>query len=176
MMYAKYALLLVVNLAIGLVNIVFAPLIVLAANDEGWLPQWLWWFQTPDNSLDADYSGKRFPGKQVGLNRWYSRFMWCYRNPCYGFAISVLGAQAQPGDVLITSGDPKTDNHKPIHTGWVRYTLLRNGKPIYFQLYLVKPWLFGLYFRGNFGWKLWGYPTTEKMQFTFSPNPFRKIS
>ena len=50
-----------------------------------------------------------------------------------------------------------------------------DGKPIYFQLYIIKPWLFGLYFRGNFGWKLWGYPMTKKMQFTFSPNPFRKV-
>jgi len=175
MMYAKYCALLVADLLSGLVNFIFAPLIVLAANEEGWLPSWLWWFQTPDNSLDADYGGKRFPGKQVGLNRWFSRFMWCYRNPCYGFAISVLGAQAKPGDELVITGDPKTDNHKPIHPGTVRYILMRDGKPIFFQSYTVKPWLFGLYFRGNFGWKLWGMPTTDKMQFTFSPNPFRKV-
>jgi len=176
-MYIKYCALLVADLFIGLVNIIFAPLIVLAANEKGWLPSWLWWFQTPDNSLDADYSGKRFPGEQVGLNRWYSRFMWCYRNPCYGFAISILGTQTQPTDELLITGDPLTGNHPSnFHPGWVRRTLMRDGKPIYFQLYIIKPWLFGLYFRGNFGWKLWGYPMTEKMQFTFSPNPFRKQS
>ena len=179
MMYAKYAIFVIVNLMLGAANLALAFPVALCADKDGWLPRWLWWFQTPGDSLNGSIGwqtrNRWFLVQDTLWKQWLNRVGWMYRNPIYGFAISVLGAQAQPGDELITTGDIQTSNHKPIHAGWVHYLLMREGKPVYFQLYIVKPWWFGRYLRLNLGWKLWDMPTTDKMQFTFSPNPFRKM-
>ena len=177
-MYLKYLGFLILNLLAGAVNLVLAWPIALCADKGGWLPLWLWWFQTPDNPLDGDNGWKTehrwFLTQDTWCKRWANRVGWMYRNPTYGFAISVLGSQTQPSDELVTSGDPATGN-QPFHSGWVHRVLMRNGAPAYFQFYLIWPWSSTRYLRLNLGWKLWGYPTTDKMQFTFSPNPFRKI-
>jgi len=178
--YLKYAALAFLNLLSGVVNLILAPVVAMCADKDGWLPKWLCWFQTPDNSLNGDggwqTENRWFLVQDTLWKQWLNRVGWMYRNPMYGFAIDVLGAQAKPGDELIVTGDKETDNHRAtFHAGTVRYTLLRDGKPIYFQIYTIDPWWFGRYLRLNLGWKLWSMPTTEKMQFTFSPNPFRKV-
>lgn len=178
-MYAKYFAFLILDLLAGAINLILAWPVALLADKDGWLPSWLWWFQTPGDSLNGSNGWQTrdrwFLIQDTWFKRWVNRVGWLYRNPMYGFAISVLGAQAGFRDTLVTSGDPLTSNHKPLHKGWVRHVLLRNGKPVYFQLYIVWPWCATRYLRLNLGWKLWSYPTLEKMQFTFSPNPFRKI-
>ena len=69
MMYLKYILLVMVDLTVSFLNFFLAPVVVLAANDAGFLPAWLSWFQTPGDSLDHDYGDKRFPGMQTGWRR-----------------------------------------------------------------------------------------------------------
>jgi len=178
-MYWRYSLLVIADLLAGIINLILAPVVVCFANTAGWLPRWLWWFQTPGDSLFGSVGWQTkdrwFRAEDTAWKIWFNKVGWLYRNSTYGFAIDVLGAQAKPGDTLEVTGRKETSNHKPITPGWVHYVLLREGKPVYFQFYIVAPWLFGLYFRGNFGWKLWSYSTTEKMQLTFSPNPFRKV-
>jgi len=177
-MYLRYAVLVLCDLLASALNYLLAPFVVLFADDAGWLPNWLWWFQTPGDSLDADYSGKRYPGPTTGWRRWYSRTAWLYRNAMYGFDIDVLGAKPLPGDVVTVTGDPLVSNHADSwREGTVRYTLMRDGKAIYFQTYTVKKWCATRYLRSNLGWKLWSFTDdpTETMQLVFSPNPFRRV-
>ena len=175
-MYGRYALLVVVELFMSAANWFIAPVIVLFASDEGWLPKWLWWFQTPYDSLDKDYRNKRFPGPQVGWKRWYSRTAWLYRNSMYGFCIDVLGANLKTTDLVFSYGDKGISN-RPIKSGYSFEVVIRDNKPIYFQYYLVARWCESRCLRVNLGWKIWGWLGDEKnCQLTFSPNPFMGLS
>lgn len=177
MMYAKWFLLVIVDLTVSFLNFFLAPVVVLFANDAGFLPTWLSWFQTPDDSLDHDYGDKCFPGLQTGWRRWYSRVAWLYRNSMYGFAINVLGASTRKTDILVFLGDPLTSN-RPIHSGLAKWALYRDGKQIYFQWYYVRQWSATRCIRINLGWKLWGFEEGESTpcQLVFSPNPLMGLS
>jgi hypothetical protein len=179
-MYWRYFLSLPAWAISSLLCVIFSKQIAARASDDGWLPRWLWWFQTPGDSLDGSAGWKTkdrpYLVEDTAQKKLKNRAAWLRRNSAYAFCINVLGFQARPDDVLLVTGDPLVNNHRAtFHGGTVRYVLFRNGKPVAFQIYTIKPWLFGRYFRGNFGWKLWSMPTTEKMQFTCSPSPFRKI-
>ena len=43
-----------ISIPLTVLALILAPVLPLFANSDGWLPKWLWWFQTPDNSLDGD--------------------------------------------------------------------------------------------------------------------------
>lgn len=59
----KWALLAPVSLFMAVFARLLCPVLPLFANDEGYLPSWLWWFQTPFDSLDGDQgSWERNPG------------------------------------------------------------------------------------------------------------------
>ena len=51
------------------------------------LPNWLSWFQTPDNSLLGDDNWK-----QTHTGTYWDQVKWLYRNSLYGFKWTVLGA------------------------------------------------------------------------------------
>lgn len=50
----RYLVYLVADLAMEVIAVPAAFVLPFFANKEGWLPRWLWWFQTPDNSLNGD--------------------------------------------------------------------------------------------------------------------------
>lgn len=83
------------SLVLTLLCIVLAPVIVLFADNDGWLPSWLSWFQTMDNSLDGD-NGWRTEHWQwrfklpAALATYVGRVGWLWRNPAYGFGIEKL--------------------------------------------------------------------------------------
>lgn len=172
------------GLAASLLNFPLAPLVVLFASDSGWLPKWLWWFQTDDNSLDGDAGWKEehrpFKLEDTLFKRWWNRFHWLYRNSMYGFSNSVLGGRLLPTDKLITEGDVLTANNHA-HSGMLRYFIEREGKRIYWQTYYVRQWgNSAKCIRLNLGWKLWNFkegdPTSDMQpQFVFSPNPLQKF-
>lgn len=179
-MYLKYALLVLASLLASVLNLFLAPVVVLFASDDGWLPRSLWWFQTPDNPLDGDGGWKeehrRFKVEDAAWKRWYNRTTWLYRNPMYGFSIDVLGAKTLWTDTVILIGDPLVSN-RPIHSGLVQRRLIRESKIIYFQWYYVWQWSETRCVRINLGWKLWGDATKDRnCQLTFSPNPFMGLS
>jgi hypothetical protein len=64
-----------------LVAWIFAPVIALFADGNGWLPRDLFWFQTQDAPLEPTIYG----------SGWWARTRWLWRNPCYGLAYYVLG-------------------------------------------------------------------------------------
>lgn len=45
-----------INLFVTAIAWIISPVLPLFASSDGWLPRWLWWFQTPDNSIDGDHS------------------------------------------------------------------------------------------------------------------------
>jgi len=180
-MYLCYVLLVLVSLAADFLNYFLAPIAVLFASDDGWLPRWLSYLQTPDNSLDGDGGWQRehrpFLVESNKFYRYLNRTRWLYRNSMYGFAIDVLGTKTQAGDYLQITGSTAVSN-RPLHEGLVVRKLIRGGKPIYFQWYYVKAWSETRCIRINLGWKLWGFRENESVncQLTFSPNPFMGYS
>lgn len=92
----RYMLYLPLFILATIATYILAPVLVLFAKD-GWLPNWCWWFQTWDNSLDGDIGWQTehrpFLDKHyVDLNAWQvwvCRFMWLWRNPAYGFAYKL---------------------------------------------------------------------------------------
>ena len=79
---------------------------------DAWLPNWCFWFQTWDNSLDGDngWQTEHRPwldtpyNKLSALQLWVSRFMWLWRNPVYGFERKVLAAY--PDSIEVRSEYP----------------------------------------------------------------------
>ena len=119
MMYVNWLLMVPLSLVITLLCVLLAPVIVLFASPAGWLPNWLGWFQTPDNSLDGD-GGWRTEHWQWRFNlsptlaTYIGRIGWLWRNPGYGF-----GAEMLSGNPLYASfiGDNNV-NDDPGHEGW----------------------------------------------------------
>lgn len=181
MMYLRYVSLVLVSILGDLLNYLLAPVVVPFASADGWLPRWLWWFQTPDNPLDGDGGYQRehrpFLVEDNRFKRWVNRTRWLYRNSMYGFAIGVLGAKTRPGDRLKIIGSTAVSN-RPITNGLVVRKLIRDGKPIYFQWYFVRAWSETRCIRINLGWKLWSFKEGEAIncQLTFSPNPLMGYS
>jgi hypothetical protein len=176
-MYLRYAALVVVSILADLLNYALAPVAVLFASDDGWLPRWLSWLQTPDNSLDGDGGWRTehrpYLVEDSKAHRWWNRTRWLYRNSMYGFAIDVLGAKTLPTDTLAIEGDQAVSN-RPLHNGLVRRYIVRDGKVIYFQWYFVRAWSATRCVRINLGWKLWSFRPGEAIncQLVFSPSPF----
>lgn len=54
MVYVKWFLFLVPSLLMDVFGRLLAPVLPFFADESGYLPRCLWWFQTPDNPLDGD--------------------------------------------------------------------------------------------------------------------------
>lgn len=149
---------------------ILGPIVVLFCNKDGWLPKWLWWFQTPDNSMDGDSGWKyehwmwryRLP---YWLCRYVGRVGWCWRNPCYGFAINVLGAKA--AGKFNWYGNRNIRDTAPAIDGWLFVT-----SGIYWNLYVIAP-LFGRTLRLYIGWKLRNGEGRSPYQMVCYFNPFK---
>lgn len=159
------------NLLSVLVAYVLAPVVVLFCSKDGWLPNWLWWFQTPDNSMDGDGGWKREHWQwrfklPPALATYVGRIGWCWRNPVYGFALSVLAAH-EPGEPFIWHGNRKINNTNPVIDGWLFVT-----SGIYWNLYIIAPFC-GRTFRLYLGWKLRNGEGRRPYQYVCYMNPFK---
>jgi hypothetical protein len=131
------------------------PIVVLFVNKTTYfLPNWLSWFQTPDNPLTGDKGWKeRFPEGKT--NTYFAMVRWLWRNNMNGFDRTVLGAPIADQQLIVTEvyGDPKTTNLPRVHAGkylkWVNY-----GGKWYFHFYLIKPITSKKALRITLGWKL----------------------
>lgn len=156
---------------------IVSPFLVPFASDDGWLPSWLWWFQTPDNSLDGDKGWKTEHAQwrfklSPPLATFVGRVGWLWRNNLYGFSIDVMGAKVKSSDVLVVTGDTATSDN-PAHSGSVTRKLYREGELVYFQWYFI--YVYGKRcVRVNLGWKLWGVNGTDKnIQYVVYVNPLK---
>lgn len=159
------------NLLSVLLAYVLGPLVVLFCSDDGWLPKWLNWFQTPDNPMDGDKGWKtehwqwRFK-LSPGLARYVGRVGWCWRNPAYNFAINILGAK-NPPTPFNWYGNPDINNTAPVIDGWLFVT-----SGIYWNVYIIAPF-FSRTFRLYMGWKLRSGEGRKSYQLVFYVNPFK---
>lgn len=156
-----------INLISVLAAYVLSPVIVLFCNSSGWLPAWLWWFQTPDNSMDGDqgWQTEHFQSRfklPAALAVYVGRVGWCIRNPAYGFALSVLAANpAQPFQYRGNRLTGKVD-------GWL---IVTSG--IYWNIYIYQPSVFGRTLRIYLGWKLRNGENLAPYQYVCYFNPFK---
>lgn len=158
MIYLKWALYAPVSIFVAILFRLLAPIVALFCNEDGWLPDWLSWFATPDNSCDGDEGHKeRWP--KDGLFWTYARRVaWLLRNVGYGFDIQVLGIEIKETDEITINGNPSIGEQSGI-SGTCYREAFRDGEKIAFQWYYVKHYkLLGKWnkcVRIGFGWKLW---------------------
>lgn len=176
MIYALYLLMVPVSLILTLIGVILAPILPLFAKDRmgpadngstqevgPWLPNWLFWFQTPDNNLYGDATFKR-----LNPPSYWSMVKWLWRNPAYSYGLRYLRA---PYDTSI-KGDPTIRDNDNAKAGWCMVT--SNGL---FQYRLVKPIGFSRCFYCNLGWNIMGLadpnvnpkPDPYEATFVFSP-------
>ena len=103
----KWFLLIMPSVAMSVFARLLCPILPLFANDEGYLPDWLWWFQTPFDSLDGDDgSWERHPGTDA-WSTYKRRVAWLWRNAAYGFDMRVCGIKVDPdADRIVYEGNP----------------------------------------------------------------------
>lgn len=152
----RYFLCLIACLAAEIVAILLAPAIPLFAMD-GWLPRWLWWFQTPDNPLTGDTGHQ---ARWTGRSRYLQQVSWLVRNRAYGFKWGPLGC---PALRYATEGDPAIKNRDGARAGWMRLSA-----PPFWYWKSIRPIGFGMCVQMAFGWQL-DAPIHGRCLFMFSP-------
>jgi len=168
MIYFKWFLLSLFNLIFKyLIAWPLTPIVVLFTNRNGWLPSWLFWFQTPDNSLDGDSGWKNESRPYLIENNSYQRYInrcyWLWRNSLYGFNESVLAIDASYKKIKYSVIGDESVSNIPGKSGLVKRYLHLDGKLIAFHWYYVqqlKHWPKKC-LRISLGWKLFGYKNSR---------------
>ena len=139
------------SLIMTVVAYILSPILPLFANDKAWLPVWLWWFQTPDNSIDGD-SGWQNKSKHPFINRmprYWRQVFWLIRNPSYGFNWTVLATSKLPDAGYVTFGRLEISD-KGI---WgVNFAYIKTTP--YFVSRAYVPTIFGKCMKFRFGWNI----------------------
>lgn len=106
MAYFKWFLFLLIGVPFELFAKVISPILACFVQEDGYLPKWLYWFQTPDNSCDGDRKHRlRWPRDGVFWT-WARRCAWLFRNSAYGFNYYVLGLHYEKGDLWLVQRRP----------------------------------------------------------------------
>lgn len=176
MIYLKWVLLMLPSFAMAIVGRLLAPILPFFVQDDGYLPSWLWWFQTPDNPCDGDKGHwKRWP-KDTPFWRYCRRVAWFLRNVAYGFDETICGVESRTTDHLEIDGDTRVGDKTGV-SGVCKYRLYRDGNLIAFHYYEVRHyqyWHFKACVRISHGWKLWN-PKCLKKQYTAYWNPIKGL-
>lgn len=177
MMFARFALLVLVDLLANLIGYLLNPVVVLFGGSNGQLPRLLSWFATPDATLDGvGASGaidarfltatERWRGANLlpksALCRYLCRVAWLYRNNVNGFSMAVTGAPGPFGPVSVDvelflpvrkQGMLPSDRYPA--QGGREYRVWRgaNGRQ-YFSLRYVKDRGNGKCYEAYVGWKI----------------------
>ena len=162
MAYIVWFLKLIPSIIVEIFAKIMSPIFALFCDEDGWLPSWLGWFQTPDNSCDGDRGHKARWPKQGKIWNWMRRTAWLFRNSAYGFNLK-LGFKYKEGDVRMTIGNPDAGDRSGV-SGIVHHSVYRNNKLVAFQHYYVKHYrIFGTWrcVRAGFGYKIWGDPSSK---------------
>lgn len=159
-----------VSLIMTFLSMILAPVLPFFSDTKGWLPKWLWWFQTPDNPIDGDPPFKELhaPFKGEWVKPWQrhvNQMFWLWRNPSYGFDWTVVAFQADTDPVILKGNRPLGGELH--HDGWF-YAVSTNTKgETAWQLYITHHWTKKHTTKINIGWKLWSAP--GPCQLVFSP-------
>lgn len=182
MMYLYWLSMVPVSLAFTIIAVLLAPFLPILASNDGWLPRWLWWFQTPDNSLDGDGGWQREHAQwryelPDPLRTYVGRVGWLLRNPAYGFEwAGPLCARIDPTAAVRFIGDPWIQNRPNGKSGFCLTVIDNPDGPSFWHLYWVKAISDGYCLNINLGWKLKTYAedpsrrlTKPLAMFCFSP-------
>jgi hypothetical protein len=128
------------------------------------LPNWLHWFNTPDNDLYGDATFQ----KLNGISYW-SMVKWLWRNPAYSFAIKYLNLPYK----TTVYGDKTIKDNDNAKAG---YCFVRANGLFQFR-YIKRIATTNLCILVNFGWNIMGLvddnvqpkPDTWQATFVFSP-------
>jgi len=172
----RYIVYLPINLLVAMIACLIAPVLPLFADDNGWLPSWLWWFQTPDASINGD-SGWRDVNSHPIVNllpKYCRQVLWLIRNPSYGFNWTVLATKPLPAEWSYR-GNINCDRA----LGVTSHVLVRCGKYFQFRAYLKYP-MINYCFQINVGWNMHelcvaGKQTCVNAKYRFTPHPFKKM-
>jgi hypothetical protein len=135
-----------------------SPVIALFVNSQGWLPSWLWAFQTPDNSCDGDEGHwMRWENRSAYVRR----TAWLARNRAYGFKLLTIGCWHQGYTV---AGDSTIGNRHNASPG--SFFLRGNLGNWYYKT--IKPIGFNYCIQLALGWQL-DAPIAGRCLFMFSP-------
>ena len=132
-----------VVLAMELVAVLLAPVLPLFAKN-GWLPDWLDWFQTPDNNL---YGDDAHQARWLNKSAYAQQVMWLLRNRAYGFKWGPLGTEPHPYRLC---GTPDIGNRHSYKPGWF-YLLNDNGFWYFKCVFPITP---SYCVQLGFGWQL----------------------
>lgn len=155
----KWVLLAPVSLFMAVFARLLCPVLPLFADEEGYLPDWLWWFQTPFDTLDGDNGSlERHPGTGK-LQTYWRRVCWLWRNAAYCFDMRVCGIKVKPDtDQIVCEGNPDIGDKKG-KSGKCKWYAYRDSELIAWQWYYIKHYKFfgkwPKYVRIGFGWKIW---------------------
>lgn len=176
MLYLKWLCLLPPTFFMAVVGRLLAPVMPFFVQEDGYLPRWLWWFQTPDNPCDGDKGHwERWPGTSAWAT-YKRRVVWFLRNVAYGFDIEVLGQKTYPGDRLEMLGEEGVSDQPRGKSGfWLKRTY--GSRMTCWHLYYIRQWCFWptKCLRVSIGWKLFSFdPAAEEShQLTCYCNPFK---
>lgn len=130
--------------------------VAIFADVNGWLPNWLKWFQTFDASLDAGwkdgYKGYKEPKGKLG--DWWQRTKWLYRNSAYGFSYWALGRKFDPSQWTVEVFE-KTEQ---------RDLFKAKGPDGQFNITYYGKWG-----TAKLGWKAWNYFNTDTKEWKTTP-------
>ena len=157
----KYLALMPVHIIATIISYIVVPFAVLLASEDGWLPKYLWWFQTWDNPLDGDDNWKKNvrlwrndPDVETNkYKRYINRILWLYRNPVYGFEKSILCAKITPQCFRECKGDI-TIGGIPTRFGWFLLHIKTKEGRNYTEFMLIKKISDKKFFNMILGWKL----------------------
>ena len=120
MYYIQYTILAVISIPITLLGFILAPILPLLANNDGWLPKWLWWFQTPDNSLNGDtgWQNEHWQWRfklPISLSIYIGQVGWLLRNPAYAFGVKYINGNNETTYI----GNPNISDNIGACEGWL---------------------------------------------------------
>lgn len=161
--YITYPFKAIASILVTVVALIVAPVLPLFARD-GLLPNWLKWFQTPDNSLYGDW-GWKTEHHPEDYKTHMSMTKWLWRNPAQGFD------QLLKANITLLEEYNVLGNIKVQETQGIGGVLFIHGAG-YFHLYIIIP-LGKKCIHSEFGWRLRGivegYPSEICKQFVFTP-------
>lgn len=180
-MYLKWLLLLPIEIVATILGRVLAPFVVPFASHDGWLPRWLWWFQTQDFSLDGDGGWiDEHMQWRYKLPRpiccYVGRVGWLWRNNMHGLA-KRMGFHALPDAMVEHRGDPRTSNGR---AGWHLKIVTNPHGAKAWQFHYVRHWDGGKSKRGikvSLGWNLWDWQPGKDVvcRYAFQPTPYKTL-
>lgn len=147
-----------------------APIIALFVRPNGYLPRWLWWFQTPDSKMDGCNGDANFCATHTPS--WWTYVLWQWRNPACGFS-DWLGCRFD-NPRLRWFGNPHA-SRVPVYVQGLYLIWLTDDQGCHaFEFSAAWPSVFGRCWNIRIGWKLGNLlrDPTENIMICHRINPF----